>query len=932
MTKTLLRRARLTLGLVILALNLTVPALADDWNGGPGYQTFVVGDESAPTPEPIVGGLLLNGGGDWPTAAFRWFTAHAGHGHLVVLRASGTTESQDEFYYQIKGLLSVRTFLFTDRKAASDPQLLAAVAAADGIFIAGGDQSNYVRMWRGTPLNAAIDAHVFAGKPLGGTSAGLAIQGVWLYGCMDSISITSARAMANPLGKAVSVEGGFLHNELLEHVFTDSHFDTRNRLGRLFAFLAKAHSLDSTRALAGLGIDEDAAMTVESDGAARLYARDAGKHAWLVQPGAFGALEPGRPLNLAQARVTALGTGSSFNVQTMKVGAPDFVRLYDVANGVVTRQTQGPLAAKSQRAADSLFEHGYVYTVDGANTVAQALAVRAGQIIYVGDDAGARSFVGRKTRRIDLAGRMLMPGLIDGHMHPRSGGMRLLACDLNYRRLTVPEFQAAIQACADQDSKAGPDDWLKVNGWFEQNMEPAGIVLTHAALDAVRTTRPIGVNSSFGHSELVNRRGLELAHITRDTPDPKDGVIARDASGEPTGLLEDAAQYLVDRLMPAPTPAQNDQAVRGALEAMRAQGITSFLDASTDTGALTAFARAQRAGELTARGHFAVLIDSIVDYDANQAVADELAQRKLFDQGAITAQPTLSVDTAKLFLDGVYSAPAYTSYLLQPYFEPGENPEHPDWEPGDNHGPPLYFTQQQLDATLIALAAAGLNPHMHADGDGAVREGLNAVAAMRRVHPADDIRPALAHSEIVDPADYPRFAELNALPVLSFQWEKPAADLNPEAARFLGRLRYALSEPAGLLKPYGTQLVFGSDWPVDRLDEWLAMQVAVTRMAVGEDAARYPGRLGADPGISVADAIRAMTLNAAYSLRQDSLTGSLETGKFADLIVLDRNLLQIAPEQIANTNVLLTMVGGKVVYQSPDMQPALAASAATLPH
>ncbi len=917
MTKTLLPRALLTVGLCFLALILTVPALADDWIGGPGYQTFVVGDVGTPTPDPVVGGLLLNGGGDWPTEAFRWFTAHAGHGHLVVLRASGTTESQEEFYSKVKGLLSVRTFLFTDRKAASDPQLLAAVSAADGIFIAGGDQSNYVRMWRGTPLNAALDAHVAAGKPLGGTSAGLAILGAWLYGCMDSISITSAQAMADPLGAAVTVEGDFLHNELLAHVITDSHVDTRNRLGRLFAFLAKAHSLDPMRTLAGLGIDEDAAVTVEADGTARFHAGDIGKHAWLVQPGAFGALEPGRPLNLAQLRVTAIAAGSTFNVRTMQVGAPDFIRVYDVANGRVARQTQGSPAARSQSAADTLFEHGYVYTVDGANTVAQALAVRDGQIIYVGDDTGARSFVGRKTRRIDLAGRLLMPGLIDGHMHPRSGGMRLLTCDLNYRRLTVPEFQAAIQACLDHDSKAGPDDWLKVNSWFEQNMEPAGIVLTHAALDALRTTRPIGVNSSFGHSELVNRRALELAHITRATPDPKDGIIARDATGEPTGLLEDAAQDLVDRLMPEPTPAQNDRAVRSALEALRAQGITSFLDASADSGALTAFARAQRAGELTARGHFAVLIDSIKDYDANRAVAEVLAQRKLFDQGAITAQPTLSVDTAKMFLDGVYSAPAYTSYLLQPYFEPGENPEHPDWEPGDNHGPPLYFTQQQLDATLIALAAAGLNPHMHADGDGAVREGLNAVAAMRAVHPGDDIRPALAHSEIVDPADFPRFAELNALPVLSFQWEKPAADLNVEAGQYLGAVRYALIEPAGLLKPYGTRLAFGSDWPVDRLDEWLAMQVAVTRMAVGEDAARFPGRLGIDPGLSVAEAIRAMTINAAYSLRQDALTGSLETGKFADLIVLDQNLLQIAPARIASTKVLLTMVGGRIVHESP---------------
>ncbi len=190
----------------------SVQAAAD--SAGPGYQTFVTGDEGAKTPDPVVGGFLLSGGGEWNYDAFRWFTAHAGHGHIIVLRASGTTESQDEFYNNVKGLLSVRTFLITDRKAASDPKLLAAVKGADGIFIAGGDQSNYVRMWRGTPLNELIDAHVAAGKPLAGTSAGLAVQGPWLYGSMDGGSITSPEAMADPLGNAVTIEGDFLHSKL----------------------------------------------------------------------------------------------------------------------------------------------------------------------------------------------------------------------------------------------------------------------------------------------------------------------------------------------------------------------------------------------------------------------------------------------------------------------------------------------------------------------------------------------------------------------------------------------------------------------------------------------------------------------------------------------------------------------------------------------
>lgn len=557
-------------------------------------------------------------------------------------------------------------------------------------------------------------------------------------------------------------------------------------------------------------------------------------------------------------------------------------------------------------AADTIFKNGYIYTVDAKDSVAQSLAVKNGRIVYVGDDTGAKVFVGRKTQVIDLKGRMVMPGLIDGHMHPQSGGLRMLNCNLNYESLTIAEFQARIQTCVDDDKTAGPDDWLQVINWFEQGAKPQGTAPTRAALDGVKTTRPIKVHSSFGHSNLTNSRGLALAGITRDTPDPKDGVIVRDTSGEPTGLLQDAAQDLIDKLVPPPSVEKNYQATQLALKAMREQGVTSFLDAYTDIETMTAYRTVSREGGLTARAHFAVLIDSPADYDADKAITEVLKEKAAFEQKPDGAQPIMKVDTAKLFLDGVYSAPAFSAVMVAPYFENGR--------PGHNYGPKPYFSQAQLDDTLIRLAAAGLNPHMHADGDGSVRMGLNAVEAMRKVHPADDIRPAIAHDEIVDPADYTRYAEVGALPVLSFQWERPSIDIE-QSRPALGPVRSALMEPAGLLELYGARIVYGSDWPVDELDEWLALQIAVTRKAIGEDAVTYPDRLGIDPGLTVAQAVQAITLNAAYSLRQDKETGSLETGKFADLIVLDRNLFQVKPEEIGSTQVLLTMVGGKVVYE-----------------
>jgi len=570
----------------------------------------------------------------------------------------------------------------------------------------------------------------------------------------------------------------------------------------------------------------------------------------------------------------------------------------------------GSVQAKTP-VADTVFRNGYVYTVDEKDSVAQALAVRDGRIVYVGTDAGAKALIGRKTQVIDLKGRMVMPGLIDGHMHPQSGGLRMLNCNLNYESLTIPEFQARIQKCADDDKAAGPDNWLEVINWFEQGTKPQGTRFTRAALDGVKTTRPIKVHSSFGHSNLTNTRGLQLAGITRDTPDPKDGVIVRDAAGEPTGLLQDAAQDLVDKVVPPPSVEKNYQATQLALKAMREQGVTTFLDAYTDIETMTAYRTVSKEGGLTARAHFAVLIDSPADYDADKAIAEVLKERAGFEQKPDGARPVMKVDTAKLFLDGVYSAPAFSAVMVEPYFEDGK--------PGQNYGPKPYFTQDQLDDTLIRLAAAGLNPHMHADGDGSVRMGLNAVEAMRKVHPADDIRPAIAHDEIVDPADYKRYAEVGALPVLSFQWERPSIDIE-QSKPALGPVRSALMEPAGLLEIYGARIVYGSDWPVDALDEWLALQIAVTRKAIGEDAVTYPEQLGIDPGLTVAQAVRAITLNAAYSLRQDQQTGSLETGKFADLIVLDRNLFQIRPEEIGGIKVLLTMVGGKVVYKAEGLQ------------
>lgn len=327
--------------LVLTALLLPVAATAAN-----GYRHYFAGDRALPTPGKVSGGLLLMGGGDRNYDALRWFVAKAGHGHLVVLRASQSTDVADEFYRQVGGVASVETFVFKGRGPSTDPRILDALAKADGIFIAGGDQARYVRFWKGTPVAAAIDAHVAAGKPLGGTSAGLAILGEYLYGAMDGGSITSPAAMADPLGLAVTLEGDFLHLSLLRGVVTDTHFRERERQGRLLAFLAKAQVLEagSGRPLWGLGVDESAALAVEPDGTARLYATEPDGAAWLIKGGFSEQQAPGKPLQLRRVTAVGIGPGSVLHLADRRVEQPAFQRSFTVVDGRMTEVPRWSLA------------------------------------------------------------------------------------------------------------------------------------------------------------------------------------------------------------------------------------------------------------------------------------------------------------------------------------------------------------------------------------------------------------------------------------------------------------------------------------------------------------------------------------------------------------------------------------------------------------
>jgi predicted amidohydrolase YtcJ len=574
-------------------------------------------------------------------------------------------------------------------------------------------------------------------------------------------------------------------------------------------------------------------------------------------------------------------------------------------------------AVTAQETADAVYRNGFIYTVDDHDSIGEALAIRAGRIVYVGNDAGLGPFVGANTHTIDLHGRMLMPGLVDGHMHPLDGGASLLKCNLNYEQLSVGAMQAKLQHCLNQTRSREPDQWLEVVNWFQEGMVPAGTVLTKAVLDALETRRPIFVLSSYGHTALVNSRAIGIAGVNGASLAPAGGEIGHDAAGNPSGLFQDTAQALVRRHLPRPSPADDIESARTALAAMRAQGITTFLDARAESASLAAFASIERKGALTARAHFAVLIAPAEGADPERASARVTALAHRYDQGEVNVAPTLTVRNFKLFLDGVISAPELTGAMLEPYFTPSGTEPNRVWSPGKNRGPEVNFPPAVLRALLISLASAGFEPHMHADGDRAVREGLDGIQALRARFPSADIRAALAHDEIVDPEDFPRYHQLNVTPVLSFQWEEPGPE-TVESAHYLGPARFKYLEPAAFLAAQGARIAYGSDWPVDPLDEWFALQIGVTRANPPRAAQKHPSRLSEDAGLTREQALRAITMNSSYELHQDQSTGSLEVGKLADFIVLDRNVLQIAAEDIARVKVLRTVVGGRVVYETRD--------------
>ncbi|MFD8816363.1 amidohydrolase [Streptomyces sp. NPDC059627] len=539
--------------------------------------------------------------------------------------------------------------------------------------------------------------------------------------------------------------------------------------------------------------------------------------------------------------------------------------------------------------ADLLFTGGPVLTPEGP--VAAAVAVTGERITAVGPAGELRELAGPRTEVVDLAGRLLLPGFQDAHVHPVPAGLELTQCDLTGLR-TAEETVAAVRAYAEAHPERG---WILGGGWSMEAF--AGGTPTKELLDAVVPDRPVYLPNRDHHGAWVNSRALELAGIGSDTPDPADGRIERDASGAPSGTLQEGAMQLVGRLAPSAGPAERLAALLHAQRHLHALGITAWQDALVGEflgmdDPSQAYLTAARDGSLTAR------VVGALWWDRARG-AEQIPE--LVEKRAALSHGRFRAGTVKLMLDGV--AENGTAALLDPYLDKCGCATA-------NRGK-SFVDPARLPEYVTELDALGFQCHFHALGDRAVRDALDAVEAARTANGTNDTRPHLAHLQVVHPADVPRFARLGATANIQPLWAAHEPQMDELTIPFLGSERAGWQYPFGSLLRSGARLAGGSDWPVSSPDPLQGIHVAVNRVEPGGDTPVFlPGeRLG------LGAAITAYTAGSAYVNHLDD-TGRVAAGALADLVVLDRDPFAGPPERIADTRVAHTYVGGARVYSA----------------
>jgi hypothetical protein len=551
----------------------------------------------------------------------------------------------------------------------------------------------------------------------------------------------------------------------------------------------------------------------------------------------------------------------------------------------------------AQPTADTIYIHASIYTgVVGDSSFhamqrAEAMAIREDKLIAVGTESNAMALKGPQTKVIDLHGQFVMPGFNDAHMHLTEAGRKKLTVDLTGTR-SLQEFQDRIRKHL---QTTAPREWIIGSGW-DETLWPGSQLPTRRDIDEVVSDHPVFLVRIDGHVAVANALALKMAHVTLASKDPDGGEIARDASGEPNGILRETAQSLVASLIPAPTPEKHRLAIEAALLDIARSGVTSAQDFSGDTGE-TCRANFKILEQLEREGKLTVRISEWLPF--NDSVESLKQQRDSHPQ----TDPMLHTGMLKAFMDG--SLGSHTSAMLAPFTDDPNNSGLPQYE------------QAKLNEMAKERVEAGFQLGFHAIGDKAVEMALEAFAEAEKAARAngvkaqdgsDNFRLRVEHAQVTNPAQVERFRELNV--IASMQPSHLLTDMHWAMSR-LGAQRAVHSYAWAEFEDHGVKLAFGTDYPVEPVAPFRGIYAAVTRKSEDGKQEYFPAQK-----LTIQQAIAAYTTGSAYAEFAEKQKGTLATGMLADFVVLDRDLTAIPPEKILGTRVLRTVVGGKTVYES----------------
>jgi hypothetical protein len=547
-------------------------------------------------------------------------------------------------------------------------------------------------------------------------------------------------------------------------------------------------------------------------------------------------------------------------------------------SAVAALSTFALAATPAPEPADLVILGAHVFTVDDARPRARAVAVRGERIVRVGSDDDVRPLVGARTRVIEARGRLLLPGLHDGHTHFINSGLEVGQLDLK-NAATPQAFGEAIAAYA---RTRPPGAWITGGNW-DHDKFPTGELPTAALIDRYVADRPVFVTRYDGHMAVANTTALRAAGVSAATPDPEGGTIVRRPGGrEPAGVLKDAAMPLVARAIPPPSAAELAAGARKAFAEARRLGLTTIHDMLEGRAHLQAYETVRAEGGQTARIY------------GRWPIADWkwLAERvRAQGQG----DDLLTLRSLKGFADG--SIGSSTALFFEPYAD----------DPA-NRGLPSDH-KDSLGEWALAADAAGLQLSIHAIGDRAISDVLDVFEQVERTNGRRDRRPRIEHDQHTHARDFARHAPLG---VIASVQPYHAIDDGRFVEKRIGRARSATTYAFRAFLDAGVRMAFGSDWPVAPLDPMLGLDAAVNRQTLD---GKNPGGWFPEQKVTLAEAIRAYTLDAAYAGYMEDRTGSITAGKQADLVLLDRDLFAAPPAQIKEAKVDLTMLAGRVVHE-----------------